>query len=207
MSWKHTVDEVCRRALDVTAAGVGLAFLSPLFALLSLVIKLDSPGLIFFRGERVGKNGKHFHVYKFRTMVAGAAQKGPGITSAGDSRVTRVGRFMRRTKLDELPQLINVLKGDMSLVGPRPEDPRYVAIYTPEQRQVLSVRPGITSLASLRFRHEEELLEGDDWERVYREKILPTKLEIDLDYLEHRSVWRDMRIIAQTLMALVRWSC
>ena len=204
MSWQRTVDEVCRRALDVTASGLGLALLSPLFALLGLVIKLDSPGAVFFRGERVGKDGAHFHVYKFRTMVANAAQKGPGITSAGDSRVTRVGCFLRRTKLDELPQLINVLKGDMSLVGPRPEDPRYVVGYTPEQRQVLRVRPGITSPASVRFRHEEELLQGEDWERTYREEVLPVKLQIELDYLEHRSVWRDLGIIVQTFLALAR---
>jgi len=137
-------------------------------------------------------------------MVADAFQHGPGITATGDSRVTRVGYFLRRTKLDEFPQLINVLRGDMSLVGPRPEDPRYVALYTVEQRRVLSVRPGITSLASVRFRHEETMLQGEDWERVYREEVLPAKLQIELEYLEHRSVWRDLGIIAQTILALVR---
>jgi lipopolysaccharide/colanic/teichoic acid biosynthesis glycosyltransferase len=203
MSWKHTVDEVCRRALDVTASSIGLVLLGPLFVLLGLVIKLGSPGPVFFRGERVGKDGKHFRVYKFRTMVANAARKGPSITAAGDPRVTRVGHFLRRKKLDELPQLINVLIGDMSLVGPRPEDPRYVAIYTPEQRKALCVRPGITSLASINYRHEEKLLQGDGWEQIYREEILPAKLQIELDYLEHRSVWRDIYVVTQTLLSLM----
>ena len=124
-----------------------------------------------------------FRLYKFRRMVSDADKQGPGITATGDSRITRVGRFLRRTKIDELPQLINVLSGDMSLVGPRPEDPRYVTLYTPEQRRVLAVRPGITSAASLAYRHEEQLLAGADWETVYREEVLPAKLAIDLEYL------------------------
>ncbi len=204
MSWQRTVDEMCRRLVDVTASGVGLLLLSPLFACVGLAIKVNSSGPVLFRGKRVGQGGVPFHVYKFRTMVVDAERQGPGITSAGDSRVTRVGRFLRRTKLDELPQLINVLKGDMSFVGPRPEDPRYVALYTPEQRQVLGVRPGITSPASLRFRHEETLLQGEDWERTYREEILPAKLEIELDYLERRWVGKDLMIILRTLWALFR---
>ena len=204
MWWLRTVDEACRRALDVAAASCGLIVLSPLFSLVAVLIKSDGSGPVFFRGERVGKDGRPFRVYKFRTMVAHAAGHGPGITAAGDPRVTRVGRFLRRTKLDEIPQLVNVLRGDMSLVGPRPEDPRYVALYTAEQRRVLSVRPGITSLASVRFRHEEAMLQGEDWERVYREEVLPAKLQIELDYLEHRSVWRDLGIVAQTILALVR---
>jgi len=204
MWWPRTVDEACRRALDVVAASCGLIVLSPLLALIALLIKLGSSGPIFFRGERAGKDGRPFRVYKFRTMVADAARCGPGITATGDPRVTRVGRFLRRTKLDEFPQLINVLRGDMSLVGPRPEDPRYVALYTAEQRRVLSVRPGITSPASVRFRHEEELLQGEDWECVYREEVLPAKLQIELEYLEHRSVWRDLGIVVQTVLALVR---
>lgn len=204
MWWLRTVDEACRRALDVVAASCGLLALSPLFALIALLIKSNSPGTVFFRGERIGRGGQPFRVYKFRTMMAGAFQRGPGITATGDPRVTRVGRFLRRTKLDEFPQLINVLRGDMSLVGPRPEDPRYVALYTTAQRRVFSVRPGITSLASVRFRHEETMLQGADWERVYREEVLPAKLQIELEYLEHRSVWRDLGIIAQTILALVR---
>jgi len=204
MWWTRTVDEACRRALDVVAASCGLIALSPLFALIALLIKLDSPGPVFFRGKRVGKDGRLFWVYKFRTMVADATRCGPGITAARDPRVTRIGRFLRRTKLDEFPQLANVLWGDMSLVGPRPEDPRYVALYTPEQRRVLNVRPGITSAASVRFRHEEQLLQVDNWESLYRKEVLPAKLEIELDYVARRSVWRDLGIIAQTILALVR---
>jgi lipopolysaccharide/colanic/teichoic acid biosynthesis glycosyltransferase len=192
------------RLLDLFASVTGLALLSPLLVLIAIAIKLDSPGSVFFRGQRVGRGGRLFKIYKFRSMVADAAQKGPGITTAGDPRITRVGEVLRRTKLDELPQLINVVRGEMSLVGPRPEDPRYVPLYTPEQRRVLSVRPGMTSPASLRFRHEEELLQGGDWERVYLSEVLPAKLQIELEYLERRSVWTDLRVIVQTVLALVQ---
>ena len=190
--------------MDIVAASCGLIVLNSLLLIVAVLVKLDSPGPVLFRGERVGRNGERFRVYKFRTMVSDAARRGPGITTKGDPRVTRVGHFLRRTKLDELPQLVNVLRGDMSLVGPRPEDPRYVALYTAEQRRVLSVRPGITSPASVRFRHEEEMLPGEGWERVYREEVLPAKLQIELEYLECRSVWRDLGVIAQTVLALVR---
>lgn len=194
---------MAKRLLDLSVSLTGLILLSPLFALIAIAIKLDSPGPVFFGGRRVGRDGSLFDIHKFRTMVVGAARKGPGITAAGDPRITRVGAVLRRTKLDELPQLINVARGEMSVVGPRPEDPRYVALYTPEQRRVLSVRPGITSPASLRFRHEEELLQGEDWERVYREEVLPAKLQVELDYLEHRSMWSDLGIIAQTVAAVL----
>lgn len=192
------------RLLDLFASVTGLALLSPLLVLIAIAIKLDSPGSVFFRGQRVGRGGRLFKIYKFRSMMADAAQKGPGITTAGDPRITRVGEVLRRTKLDELPQLINVVRGEMSLVGPRPEDLRYVPLYTPEQRRVLSVRPGMTSPASLRFRHEEELLQGEDWERAYLSEVLPAKLQIELEYLERRSVWTDLRVIVQTVLALVQ---
>jgi lipopolysaccharide/colanic/teichoic acid biosynthesis glycosyltransferase len=135
-------------------------------------------------------------------MVAGAAMLGPGITTASDVRVTRVGHLLRRFKLDELPQLLNVLWGEMSLVGPRPEDPRYVAVYTPEQRRVLAVRPGITSPASLRFRYEEQLLSGPAWENTYVSSILPQKLALELEYLARRRFWTDVALIAQTALAV-----
>jgi lipopolysaccharide/colanic/teichoic acid biosynthesis glycosyltransferase len=189
---------------DLFVSLAGLILLFPSFILIAIAIKLDSPGPVFFRAQRVGRHGHLFSIYKFRSMVPDAAQKGPGITAAGDPRITRVGKVLRRTKLDELPQLINVVRGEMSLVGPRPEDPRYVALYTPEQWRVLSVRPGITSPASIRFRHEEDMLQGEDWEQVYREKVLPAKLQIELEYLERRSVWHDLGIIAQTVLALVQ---
>ncbi|MEA2338594.1 MAG: hypothetical protein QOE82_2601, partial [Thermoanaerobaculia bacterium] len=157
--------ELLRRLLDVTASAAGLLLFSPLFALLAIAVKVSSPGPVFHRGERVGRNGKLFGLYKFRSMRVGEA--GPAITRAGDPRITAVGRVLRKTKLDELPQLINVLIGDMSLVGPRPEAPRYVAMYDVEQQRILSVRPGVTSPASLLYRSEEEQLVGDDWERAY----------------------------------------
>jgi lipopolysaccharide/colanic/teichoic acid biosynthesis glycosyltransferase len=194
---------MAKRLFDVLASLAGLVILSPLFALIAVAIKLDSPGPVFFRGRRVGRNGCLFDIYKFRSMVVDADRKGPGITTAGDPRITRVGNALRRTKLDELPQLINVVRGEMSLVGPRPEDARYVALYTSEQRRVLSVRPGITSPASLRFRQEEDLLRGEDWRRVYREQLVPAKLQIELDYLERASLWRDLGILVQTVLALV----
>jgi lipopolysaccharide/colanic/teichoic acid biosynthesis glycosyltransferase len=154
--------------------------------------------------KRIGKGGKPFRLYKFRTMVADAHPDGPAITPAGDRRITRVGRLLRRTKLDELPQLLNVLKGDMSLVGPRPEDPRYVDLYTSAQREVLRVRPGITSAASLVYRHESSLLSGEDWERRYVSQILPDKLAIELDYLARRNSASDLKLVLRTILALPR---
>jgi lipopolysaccharide/colanic/teichoic acid biosynthesis glycosyltransferase len=196
-------DEI-RRLVDVTAATAGLVVLSPLFLIIAVSIKRDSPGPVFYRARRVGKDGHEFRLYKFRSMVADADRQGPGITASGDSRVTRVGLMLRRTKLDELPQLINVLRGDMSLVGPRPEDPRYVALYTDEQRQVLAVRPGITSAASLTYRDESTLLAGEDWERHYIQEIMPHKLAIDLDYQARRTLASDLNLIVSTVLALLR---
>lgn len=191
-----------KRSFDVVASGLGLVLLSPLFVLVGGAIKWQDRGDVFYRARRVGRGGREFPLFKFRTMVADADKVGAAITSRGDARVTPVGRFLRRTKLDELPQLINVLRGDMSLVGPRPEDPRYVALYTPEQREVLSVRPGITSAASLTYRHEEQLLAGPDWEEVYRERVMPDKLAIDLAYLRRRSFWSDLGLIVRTVRAM-----
>jgi len=195
-----------KRAFDLVASAAGLVILAPLFVAVAIAIKLDSPGPVFYRATRTGKDDVHFRLIKFRSMAAGADRQGPGITAAGDRRVTRVGRVLRRTKIDELPQLFNVLKGDMSLVGPRPEDPRYVALYTDEQRRVLNVRPGLTSPASLVYRHEEALLTGDDWERVYVEQVLPDKLALDLRYVETASLGSDLGIIVRTVGALFRRS-
>lgn len=192
------------RLFDSTAAACGLLLLSPLLLTVAVLVKFSDGGPVFFRGRRVGRNERLFGLYKFRTMIPDADRQGPGITTHGDSRVTRVGRWLRRTKLDELPQLINVLTGDMALVGPRPEDPRYVELYTPEQRQLLSVRPGLTSAASLQYRGEEQLLRGEDWERRYREEVLPAKLTIDLDYLARRTFWTDCRLIVDTVLTLLR---
>lgn len=145
-----------------------------------------------------------FHAFKFRTMVVDADRLGPGITTGSDPRVTSIGRVLRKTKLDELPQLINVLRGEMSLVGPRPEDPEYVAIYSPDQRRILNVKPGMTSAASLEYRDEEAVLSGENWETIYRTEILPAKINIDLEYIDERTVWTDLKIVARTIMSLFR---
>jgi lipopolysaccharide/colanic/teichoic acid biosynthesis glycosyltransferase len=192
------------RLLDVSLSLIGLILLSPVLALAALVVKCSSPGPIFHRARRVGKDGRLFDVYKFRTMVADAAVRGPGVTAAGDTRVTRAGRFLRRFKIDEMPQLFNVLKGNMSLVGPRPEDPRYVSSYSQDQLQVLRVKPGITSPATVLHRHEERMLTGPDWETRYRNEILPAKVQIELSYLSRRTLSRDLLILAQTAVALFR---
>jgi lipopolysaccharide/colanic/teichoic acid biosynthesis glycosyltransferase len=190
------------RLFDLVVAGASVIVLSPLILVLALLVKLTSKGPVLFRACRVGRDGQLFDVLKFRTMRAGAHASGPGITRAGDPRITPVGRWLRRTKLDELPQLVNVLRGEMGMVGPRPEDPRYVEGYTPAQRAVLSVRPGMTSPASIRYRHEERLLARDDWERYYRDVVIPDKIRMELEYLARRSVRSDLRILFGTFVRL-----
>jgi lipopolysaccharide/colanic/teichoic acid biosynthesis glycosyltransferase len=181
-----------------------LLTLSPFLLVLAALVRLTSPGPALYRAQRVGKNGRLFRLYKFRSMMIEAAHLGPGLTTAGDNRITPVGRWLRRFKFDELPQLVNILIGDMSLVGPRPEDPRYVAHYTPEQRRVLAVRPGLTSPASVRYRAEETLLAGADWEAVYLQQILPDKLRLELEYLQTRTAFSDLKILWQTALAVFR---
>lgn len=193
-----------QRTFDLVSSAAGLVLLAPLLLGLAVWIRLDSPGPIFFRGVRVGKGGAPFRIWKFRTMIVDAAARGAGITTRDDPRITRSGKFLRQYKLDELPQLWNVLRGEMSLVGPRPEDPRYVALYTPAQRAVLDVSPGITSAASLSFRHEEALLHGADWERTYTESVLPKKLDIELYYLRHRTLWSDLAIVGKTFVSVLQ---
>jgi len=193
-----------KRLFDLVISALGLVLLAPFFLVVAAAIKLQSRGPVFYRGERIGKDGKPFRIFKFRTMVADAAAAGPGITPRDDPRITPLGRFLRRFKIDELPQLINVLKGEMSLVGPRPEDPRYVAHYTSRQREVLSVRPGITSPASLYYRREESLLVGNSWERTYLDVILPHKLEIELDYLQRATFLTDLELVFKTAFAVLR---
>lgn len=193
-----------KRALDLCIAIPGLVMTSPLLAAAAIAVKLDSRGPVFYRGRRVGKDGREFDILKLRSMTAGGG--GPAVTSAGDPRITRVGRFLRRTKLDELPQLWNVTRGEMSLVGPRPEDPRYVKLYTEEQLRVLTVRPGITSPTSLAFRNEEAMLAEGGGVSAYAQDVMPRKLAMDLDYVEHRSFAGDVAILARTLgHALSGW--
>ena len=189
------------RLIDISISFVALVVLSPLLVLIGLLVRATSPGPALHRATRVGRDGRLFRLCKFRSMHVGADLAGPGVTSRDDRRVTPFGRWLRRYKLDELPQLINVLAGEMSLVGPRPEDPRYVALYSEEQREILKVRPGITGVASLSYRREEDLLSGADWERTYREVVMPDKIRIELEYVRRRGRLSDLGILARTLIA------
>jgi lipopolysaccharide/colanic/teichoic acid biosynthesis glycosyltransferase len=192
-----------KRGFDLVVATVGLIMLSPLFLIVAVAIKLDTSGPVFYKGDRTGKGGALFKMFKFRTMVVDADQVGAALTHGGDPRVTRAGRFLRKWKIDELPQLINVVRGEMSLVGPRPESPGYVAHYTAEQRRVLAVKPGMTGLTQVQFRHEETLLSRcADPEKDYIEKIMPQKLAIDLAYIEDRSFSLDLRLMLETVLCL-----
>ena len=191
-----------KRVFDVVVAALGLIVLAPVLVIIGAWVQATSPGPVIYRARRVGRNGILFDVYKFRSMVADADHRGAGITASDDLRITRAGRCLRRTKLDELPQLINVVQGDMSLVGPRPEDPRYVADYTPEQRRVLTVQPGITSWASIQYRHEEQLLSAATVDDVYRREIMPRKLALDLQYIDRQSLRLDLHILWRTFCAL-----
>jgi lipopolysaccharide/colanic/teichoic acid biosynthesis glycosyltransferase len=189
-----------KRVLDCVCSAVGLLVLFPVFALVAFCIKLTSRGLIFYRQIRVGKDGRPFYIVKFRSMTDVASAMPPGLTVSGDKRITRVGEFLRRYKIDELPQLWNVLRGEMSLVGPRPELPKFVEDYSPEQKLVLCVRPGITDPASLAYRYEEEILsQYEDPEQVYRLRFLPDKLALNLWYLRDISFRSDLRIIFTTV--------
>lgn len=197
---------MAKRLFDISLAIVGLMLLAPLLVVIALWIKLDSPGPVFFRQVRVGRRGVPFRIHKFRTMQHGPEASGPQITVGADPRITRAGRLLRRSKLDELPQLIDVLEGAMSIVGPRPEVPKYVAQYPEEARvRVLSVRPGITDPASLAFRDENELLaRATDPEREYVEVILPAKLRLALAYIDEASLWTDLHVILRTARLIFR---
>ncbi len=194
-----------KRTFDIIASGLGLICLSPLFIFLAVWIKLDSKGPVFYRQTRVGRGNKDFRLFKFRSMRPDSDKLGLITVGGRDPRVTRSGYYIRKYKLDEFPQLINVFKGDMSLVGPRPEVRKYVDMYTPEQMHVLDVRPGITSLASIRYRNENDLLAAaDDPDRCYIEQVMPDKLAIDLEYVKHASLSTDIRLIFSTLRAILR---
>ena len=193
-----------KRVFDILASGVGLLLLSPLFLLVAVWIKLDSPGPVFYRQVRVGRYNHDFRIFKFRSMRIGS-DKGSLVTIGGrDPRVTRSGYFIRKFKIDELPQLINVFIGDMSLVGPRPEVRHYVDYWTKEQLHVLDVRPGITDPASIKFRNENELLEkAEDPEKYYIEVIMQEKLRLYLEYVEKQSFWYDLKLIFQTFWVII----
>ena len=194
-----------KRLFDIVASGLGLLVLSPILIIVAIWIKLDSEGPVFYRQVRVGRYNKDFRIFKFRSMRIGS-DKGSLVTIGGrDPRVTRSGYFIRKFKIDELPQLINVFIGDMSLVGPRPEVRHYVNYWTPEQMRALDVRPGITDPASIRFRNENELLEkAEDPETYYIEVIMQEKLKLYLEYVDNASFWYDIKLIFQTFWVIIK---
>ena len=195
---------MAKRLLDIFISFFGLLIFSPLLLFLAIWIKLDSRGPVFYRGVRIGRDGKVFKMFKFRTMVENADQIGGPSTAADDSRLTKIGNFLKKYQLDEIPQLINVLRGEMSLVGPRPEVKMYVDIMTGEERKaILSVKPGMTDLASLWNFHEGEILKGAaDPERAYMEKIRPQKVQLQMEYVKNRSFWLDLKIIFKTVIKI-----
>jgi lipopolysaccharide/colanic/teichoic acid biosynthesis glycosyltransferase len=193
-----------KRLFDIVASGCGLIVLSPLFIILAIWIKLDSKGPVFYRQVRVGRGNRDFRLYKFRSMRVGADKQGLITVGGRDPRITRSGYFIRKYKLDEFPQLINVFVGDMSLVGPRPEVRKYVDMYTAEQLRVLSVRPGITDLASIRYRNENELLEqAEDPDSYYEQVIMQDKLRINLEYVDNHCFVNDIKLIFMTFWEIV----
>lgn len=198
------MNTILKRCCDLVGSALGLLALSPAFAFIALAIKLSDRGPVFYRQERVGRHGASFRIWKFRTMVTDADRLGPGVTQGGDRRVTRIGRLLRRAKLDELPQLINVFTGEMSFVGPRPEVPQYVAFYTPEQKEILRYKPGITDPASILFLDEEGLLRGvTDVEAFYLQHCVPMKIGLNLEYSRRANVLTDLGLIAQTVLMVL----
>lgn len=207
MQSKKCLNKTFKRALDLISSILGIFILTPMFILIAVWIKIDSPGPAFFRQTRVGRFGVHFKIWKFRTMVVNAPSLGTAITVGDDPRITSSGKWLRKFKLDELPQLLNVIKGEMSLVGPRPEVPYYVQFYTAAQRQVLDLIPGITDLASIKYRNENELLaasaeehEALDAEELYIKKVIPDKIRINLEYAREATILRDLVIILKTIL-------
>lgn len=193
------------RLFDIFFSALGLIILFPFFVVFYLLIRIESKGGAFYIQERIGKNGKPFGLYKFRTMRVGSDTEGLLTVGERDSRITRIGYILRKTKIDELPQLLNVLKGEMSIVGPRPEVRKYTDLYTEEQRKVLSVRPGITDYASIEYVNENELLsKADDPERMYIEEVMPDKIKLNMKYLKHYTVGEYFRIIFLTFKSLVK---
>jgi lipopolysaccharide/colanic/teichoic acid biosynthesis glycosyltransferase len=208
-----------KRVMDILVAGLALLVLAALMSVVGATIVFFDGRPILYRAVRVGQHGRLFRLYKFRTMMTSGrppvvegsapaggapAARGSSVTVWADPRITPLGRVLRRLKLDELPQLFNVLRGDMSLVGPRPEDPEYVALYTDEQKRILELKPGITSVAALQYWDEVELLKGDDWEAVYRERLIPAKLAIEADYARSRTPWTDALVLGRTAISLGR---
>jgi lipopolysaccharide/colanic/teichoic acid biosynthesis glycosyltransferase len=194
---------VIKRSFDIGIAAIGLLVLLPIMLIVALLIKCDSQGPVFFKQKRIGKNFRAFSIYKFRTMKENSELSGPVITVGEDPRITRIGRFLRKTKIDELPQLINVLKGEMSLVGPRPELPRFVELFRREYAEILTVRPGITDLASLKYHDEAKLMgEFTNAEEEYVRRILPDKIRLAKEYICRSSIFFDFSLVLRTLLKL-----
>ena len=192
-----------KRLFDIVLSSIMLIMLSPFLVLIAFSIAIGSRGGVLFHQTRVGMNGREFNLLKFRSMRPGSEKAGQITVGERDPRITSIGHFLRRTKLDELPQLLNILMGDMSIVGPRPEVPKYVALYSADQRRVLDVRPGLTSLASIAYINENEMLgRSNDPERTYVEEVMPAKLALDLQYVDRRSFLFDLKIILRTLARL-----
>jgi len=193
-----------KRIFDVTASIIGLIVLLPLFIIIAILIKLNDKGPIFYKQKRIGQNFKPFELLKFRTMVVNADKIGPAVTKDGDPRITKIGKFLRKTKLDELPQLWNVIRGDMSIVGPRPEVEKYIQYYKDDYKEILKVRPGITDYATIKFRNEEEILSKyDDTESAYIKYVLPEKIKLYKTYIKEISFFTDLKIIFWTLWRIV----
>lgn len=199
------LNDFIKRLFDILMSLIGIIILSPFYIIISIMIKLDSKGPVFFKQIRVGRGEKNFKILKFRTMVTDAEQRGAQITVGRDSRITRVGHFLRKSKLDEIPQLFNVLKGDMSLVGPRPEVPKYTKYYNNQQRRIFEIRPGITDYASIKYRDENEILaQSENPEETYIEEIMVDKLKLNLQYLSERSLFTDIKIIFMTILKILK---
>lgn len=198
------INQGIKRIFDFVVSLVGVIVISPILLIVAIAIKIDSKGNVLFLQKRVGRNGKPFYIYKFRTMVTDAEKLGKQITVGKDNRITKVGAFLRKYKIDELPQLLNVVKGDMSLVGPRPEVPRYVELYNEEERKVLEVRPGITDLASLRYKDENEILgKVENPEEYYINVIMKDKLKLNLEYIEKSNILFDISLIFKTIIKCI----
>lgn len=187
-----------KRMLDIVVSAVGIVVLSPVLLFIAVAVKVTSPGPVLYLGVRTGRGGRPFHIYKFRSMVTNAEQVGGTTTGLNDNRITPIGKFIRQYKLDELPQLFNVLRGDMSLVGPRPEVAEYTDAYTPSEQRILSVRPGITDLSSLRFNDLQSVVGTEDPDEVFRREVLPEKIRLRLKYVDEQSFRGDLGIIAKT---------
>ncbi len=202
---KHNVSLIIKRLMDFFLALILLVVLSPILFVIGVLVGVTSPGGVFFLQERVTTYGRRFRIVKFRTMVSDAEQRGSQVTSEGDSRITGIGKFLRKVRLDELPQLFNIIKGDMSIVGTRPEVPRYVKEYTPEMMATLLLPAGVTSKASIEYKDEDRLLaQGADVDKIYTEQVLPEKMKYNLQYLMEYSLGKDLLLMVQTVIAVWR---